>query len=118
MKAHLLRSRDEKVRLALDICEYLNELVAIDPAAIQRLMGSRVACNDGLLNHPTTQVSVTEGVGPCVGVLGLLNGLIGVGAASWGYVAAVYDDSHRLQCFVARIAESEAANAKGSKAES
>jgi hypothetical protein len=102
-KAHLSRSHNEKVTLALDICEFLNELVNLDRNAVQQLVAQRVPCNEGIVNHPTAQVPMDEELSPCIGLLGVLNGLVG-----GGYIVAVYDnDNGQLQYFLARLGNEE-----------
>ncbi len=72
------------------IIDFLNELVAIDREAIEKLIEFRVPCNQALADHPTVQVE-SVGYGPRVGLLGLLNGLVGANAAGWGYVMAEFE---------------------------
>jgi hypothetical protein len=72
------------------IVDFLNELVAIDREAIEQLIEFRVPCNQALADHTTVQVE-SQGYGPRVGLLGLLNGLVGVNAAGWGYIMADFD---------------------------
>ena len=76
--------------------ERLNEMVAADPNVIHRLVEHRIPCNDALAAHPTVQVVP----GNEVGLLGVLNGLIGVDADGWGYLAANFDDTGKLTGFV------------------
>lgn len=85
---HLTRTEDEKKTLAQEVVDYLNEVLALDATALHDLIEHRVPCNDALTHHATTQV--TEG--GVVGLLGILNGLVGARADSWGYVTGVYDD--------------------------
>jgi hypothetical protein len=77
--------------LAKRIVDYLNELVSLDNKAIEDLVNTRVPCNQALVNHPTCQVAVTNEQGR-VGLLGLLNGLVGVfddgPKKGWGGIAA------------------------------
>lgn len=54
------------------LVNYLNHLNDVDPVALHQLINNRVPCNKGLQDHPTVQVSVDG-----VGLLGILNGLIG-----------------------------------------
>ena len=54
----------------------LNEALDQDPKAITELVNFRVDCNKVLTNHPTIQVGVYDGVAK-VGVLGLINGVLG-----------------------------------------
>lgn len=85
----------------------LNDALATDPDAINELFGHRVKCNSALAEHPTIQVgwfpkdgSLPEPGSPNVddgkserqmGVLGILNGLLGVRDDGWGYLSATYD---------------------------
>ena len=56
--------------------QVLNEALELDPSAITELVNLRVGCNKGLTNHATIHVGVYDGVAK-VGVLGLINGVIG-----------------------------------------
>lgn len=83
---------------AQDLEAYLNELLTLDPIAVQALavqalIDNRVPCNEGILNHPTVLVS---GEGE-VGILGILNGML-----NDRLVAAVYEDDGRLVKFITR----------------
>jgi hypothetical protein len=100
---HLTRSEREKLELAHDIVVYLNTLIAADGEAMHALVEYRAPCNQTMTNHPTAQVSspvVSEG--SCLGLLGVLNGLVGVDAGSWGYIASNYDDDGKLRYFSVR----------------
>ena len=54
----------------------LNDALERDPVAITKLVNLRVDCNHQIVNHPTIQTSAYHGVSK-VGVLGLVNGIIG-----------------------------------------
>ena len=54
----------------------LNQALTLDPDAMTRLVNLRVECNAGLAAHPTIQVGAYNGIAK-VGVLGLINGIIG-----------------------------------------
>ena len=54
----------------------LNEALDKDRRALTELVNLRVDCNKALINHPTIQVGVYDGVAK-VGVLGLINGVLG-----------------------------------------
>lgn len=73
----------------------LNEMVEQDRRVMHELIEHRVSCNDSLATHPTVQVA-----GNKVGLLGVLNGLIGVDQDGWGYLAADFDDSGKLVRFL------------------
>ena len=69
----------------------LNEMVKMDPEAAHALIEQRVSCNDTLRDHPTIQVQVDGGKAE-VGLLGVLNGLLGADATGWGPIVACFDD--------------------------
>lgn len=54
----------------------LNDALARDREAITRLVNMRIACNDRLAAHETVQVRLYDRT-PMVGVLGLINGILG-----------------------------------------
>ena len=56
--------------------QVLNEALALDAEAITRLVNLRVECNPGLATHQTIQVGAYDGIAK-VGVLGLINGIVG-----------------------------------------
>ena len=60
----------------LKAIEILNDALERDPVAITQLVNLRVDCNPQLINHPTIQSSVYHGTSK-VGVLGLINGIVG-----------------------------------------
>ena len=78
-----LRARAEKAEaqacasaeaMLRDLCAYLNEMVAIDPMMMYRLVYSRTICNHATFYRLTERhVSIAD-VGCLVGMLGLLNG--------------------------------------------
>lgn len=77
------------VELAKRIVDFMNELVKIDADAVSMLCNTRVPCNKEMLNHPTVQAgSVGEDSTDRVGMIGILNGLCGVGKGNWGIIAA------------------------------
>ena len=76
--------------------EILNSMVEADPDAITALLEKRVPCNKALAHHPTVQMLGEydiEGdvVGGQVGLMGILNGLFGVGADGWGALVSCYN---------------------------
>jgi len=76
--------------------DLLNSLVALDRDAIEMLVEYRVRCNEALAGHPTVQVGHAIGEPGNVdkpyrvGLLGILNGLIGVQTSGVGFIAALY----------------------------
>lgn len=84
------------------VIDFLNELLALDRDAIMRLMDYRTPCNAALAEHPTVQVVGREDWR--VGLLGILNGLLGTrdeseARSGWGHITAVYDDDDVLTHF-------------------
>lgn len=74
----------------------LNEALALDPAAVTALVGTRVACNAQLRDHPSIQVWVTP-QGNLVGLLGIINGI--VGSERDGFIFADFDAHERIVRF-------------------
>jgi hypothetical protein len=94
---HKDRTEPEKIALAQSLIEFMNELVKIDKNAIHALIETRVICNKELVGHPTVQVSLPENSEiASVGLLGILNGFVGVDNEQWGYMTSIYDDDGRL----------------------
>ena len=75
--------------------EVLNEMTMADREAVQLLVETRVPCNDALADHPTVQVHSDHGR-HSVGLLGVINGLLGADDDGWGYVCAKFDDNMQL----------------------
>jgi hypothetical protein len=75
---------------AQQIIDFLNSLVALDSDAVEKLIETRVPCNQALAKHPTVQVAPTK-EGSEVGLLGILNGFVGTNADGWGYIASEFD---------------------------
>lgn len=51
-----LRTEEEKRKLAQELCDFLNSLVARDAEALDLLIEHRVPCNIPMRDHPTVQV--------------------------------------------------------------
>lgn len=83
--------------------EGLNDFIRIDEPAVRAIMNYRVPCNDTMANHPTIQVNAKHEVG----MLGLLNGVIGVDQKGWGYLAMEIDDDGKILKFVELMEASE-----------
>ncbi len=77
------------------VTDSLNDILQADSIALAALIAYRVPANEALSNHPTVQVS-QEGVG----LLGIINGLVGVKENGWGYIAAEFDDDGKLVKFL------------------
>lgn len=78
---------------------FLNGLLELDSDAIARLIEVRVPCNKALAEHPTVQTLAEKKI-YSVGLLGILNGYIGIDADGWGFICAVFDDSNKLTKFI------------------
>lgn len=83
-----------------EVVALLNELTAMDPAAMHALVESRVACNESIADHPTVQVCVPGNEGGSTyefGVLGLLNGLFGTDDLSYGAISASFEEGRLVR---------------------
>jgi hypothetical protein len=69
----------------------LNDLFQSDPKAILNLVDYRVDVGEEVADHPTVQVQVNCDNVYKLGILGILNGIIGVHSNGEGYIAAEYD---------------------------
>lgn len=78
----------KQLALANHICEVMNTLLALDPKAVKELVCTRVRCNAYVANHSCTRV-VTTGAGELLGLLGVLNAIIGVGVNGEAVLFAV-----------------------------
>lgn len=92
----------DRESLADQFIDVLNELIEADSTAIQDLIEHRVSCDEELGVHPTVQ-TMLDGKAYTVGLLGILNGLVGVIESGpkegWGFISAVYDDDGKLVKF-------------------
>lgn len=94
------RNPTRTVQQAVDL---LNEALEIDREAIETLFSQRVAASKALGEHPTIQILTHPGGERTLGVLGLLNGIFGVDAEQWGFIASCHDDeTDRLIKFIVR----------------
>lgn len=77
------------------IIETLNGMVAADPGALLALLETRVPCNDAMRDHPTVQVGRDDNGQAVVGMLGILNGLVGTipdgPREGWGFIGARFE---------------------------
>lgn len=80
----------------------LNDINNADPTVLPALIGHRVTCNKALASHPTVQVGFIAEDNYEVGLLGILNGLFGIKADRYGFIAAKFDknDLTRIEEFV------------------
>jgi hypothetical protein len=82
---------------AQQIVDLLNELHGLDPEFLQPLIETRVPCNEAVANHPTVTV---DDPGPgkfTVGLLGILEGVVGIDGRIIGMV--VDDDTKKCTGF-------------------
>lgn len=85
----------EKVKDSVTIIEtvdFLNELVKLDPVAMNALFSMRIGCTKAMADHPTVQVGVLGKGYFTVGLIGILNGLFGADEHQWGHISADIDD--------------------------
>lgn len=83
----------EPEALADYIIKFLNELAEADPALMHKLVETRVPCNEVIAEHPTVQVQKVEDGEYVVGLLGILNGIVGARPEDgYGYIAANFED--------------------------
>jgi hypothetical protein len=73
-----------------EVLEVLNRAVKADHVAVEILIEKRVVCNKALADDPTIQVVSKDGRTK-VGLLGLINGIVGIRDNGWGYIAACYE---------------------------
>jgi len=82
-----------------EMIQILNRFVAADPVAMKNLIENRVPCNDTLARDPTCQVRMEHG-GNSVGLLGILNGLLGIHESGpctgFGPLSAVFSDDDKI----------------------
>ncbi len=87
------------------LVDVLNEALAMDRAAMDHLLSTRVPCNSMLAEHATVQVWHEAGQS-AVGVLGLLNGFVGRLAPN-RVVVAVYEGGTLMRFEVGTVVEGE-----------
>jgi hypothetical protein len=87
-----------KIELAEHVISVLNDALDRDPEAISRLVESRVKCNERLATHPAIQVYKRSNGEYVVGLLGIINGIIGVRSDNYGYIAAQFELACPLGC--------------------
>jgi len=78
---------EEKKRVAHNAVVVLNRAIEKDPLAVRALFNKKIFANDALCDDESILVDQDSGVG----VLGILNGIIGLNDKGMGYVAAAYD---------------------------
>lgn len=89
-----------------DIVDLLNDLLESDPAGIEALVKDRILVNEEVAEHPHVVVSAQPTVGgeytqPMLGVVGLLNGVLGDEGVRLAYTAYTIDGgSKRIKRFM------------------
>lgn len=94
--------RWDRADLAEKVVDLLNEALSLDRDCVTALVERRINCNEALCDHPTIQVlaSKAPGQGGAVGLLGILNGLVGLhDGTDIGYVCVCYSSAGRLLRF-------------------
>jgi len=105
----MIRTKEERLDLATDFIRVLNSALECDKEAMHRLTEHRVRCNATLAQHPTIQVRTREESNSSgaaalvtvhsVGLLGILNGILGKDDLGNAYLAGTYDDKGKLVKF-------------------
>jgi len=101
-------ARNAAVEMAQTVAARLNYMLGTEGMsdAISDLIEQRVTVySHAVVEHPTVQVVFTESGSAQLGILGLLNGIIGVRKDSTGFLAAEYDDAGKLTKFIVREEE-------------
>ena len=79
------------------IIDKLNQILLKDSIAISALIEHRIPCSDLLGKDETVQCNFDKDInGFTVGMLGIINGLVGVKDDGWGFIQAEYDDNDKL----------------------
>jgi hypothetical protein len=70
-----------------DVCNTLNEMLALDYECVFNLISNRQQCNEAVANHPTIQVLYClNDEFPKVGLIGVLNGMFGANESGIGAI--------------------------------
>jgi hypothetical protein len=80
-----------QIELADKIIDYLNELLELDPDAINAFCFRYIPCNTNLTNHPSVQVYSQGGIDG-VALIGILNGLCGADSRGQGLIAYEFEE--------------------------
>lgn len=90
--------------IASHVVSVLNRALKADPIAMYHLFSHRVPCNAALTMDETIQVR-QEPTQDTVGILGLINGLLGVDERGYGPITAVVSDDDDNRIFEFRLTE-------------
>lgn len=92
----------EVILVLQDLLDTMNEALSLDRSAISTLVAQRVVCNEAFMAHPTIAVTAVWVVLPdqpepaekteCffVGLLGILNGILGKVGSRYGHPFTLY----------------------------
>lgn len=77
---------------AQDVCDFLNNMLELDPECTKALVTNRVKCNKAIADHPSIQVQQSSVLYPNkVGLIGILNGMFGIRADGTGPICFEFD---------------------------
>ncbi len=83
------------------IINRLNSMLEADPDTMNWAVKGKTFCNQALADHPTAQVEhVIKGPNEGsykIGLLGWINGMLGVYPDGWGPVAGVFDNDRLIR---------------------
>lgn len=83
------------------VVDYLNNILRIDPSVVDELFLNRVPCSEKLHDNSTAQIRKHNNETYSIGVLGIINGLIGIGEEKqYGPIAMVIDEDDEVLEFV------------------
>lgn len=93
------------------VVDFFNRLLSADHEAVSSLIGWRVSVNQKLAEHPNFLVLVDSDkdgnpTNPRIGLLGILNALVGISPSGFGRIGAEFDEEANIHRFVVP-AESE-----------
>lgn len=90
------------VTVTLDeILDRLNSALEADRKAVSYLITHKICCNDKLADHPTVQCGMLNKDQYTIGMLGIINGIIGIKDDGYGYICANIDENGIVLEFVA-----------------
>lgn len=87
-----------------EMVDRLNDMLVVDPVAVNALFNTRIMCNKAFGGHPAVQTAAYGGKGGpcCVGIIGIINGLFGADEDGWGHFAVEVDDGAITKFIVTR----------------
>jgi hypothetical protein len=77
----------------------LNKLLAVDPTVIRQMMDFRLPCSQALADDPTIQVALREDGAYAVGLVGIINGLLGIDDRGYGPITGFVEDDGVISRF-------------------